>query len=102
MPVEPWVLLIYALAVARITGLIVADVIFDGPRSALLGRLDPRPATLGAFVAGLLTCPWCVSIWVAAAASPAVWWFGDRPWLLIPAIGLAFSQVVGMTSEIGR
>lgn len=102
MPVEPWVLLIYALAVARITGLIVADTIFDTPRGALLGRLDPRPATLGALVASLLTCSWCVSIWVAAGAAPAVWWFGDSPWLLVPAILLAFSQVAGMTSEIGR
>lgn len=53
---------------------------------------------LGAY---LLTCPWCVSIYVGAVAAPLCWWWGDRPWLFIPALACAFSQVTGQLAKDG-
>lgn len=95
-------LLVYALAVARVTGLLVSDSITEGARDNLIGWLDNRPRTLGAFITDLITCPWCMSIWVAFIASPLVWLYGRSPVMLVPAIALAFSQVAGMTANLGR
>lgn len=99
---EPVVLVVYALAVARVTGLITLDTITEPARDALIGWLDDRPHTAGSLVATLITCPWCSGIWVAFIASPIVWLWGDHPVVLIPAMGLAFAQVAGMLSNIGR
>lgn len=99
---DPVLLVVYALAVARVTGLITTDTITEGIRDGLIGWLDDRPKTLGSFVATLITCPWCSGMWVASAASPLVWFWGDLPALVIPALALAFSQATGMISEIGR
>jgi hypothetical protein len=95
-------LTVYALAVMRLDGLIRADSITEGARDALLGWLDDRPKTLGAFIADVIQCPWCLSIWIGAVAAPLVWFFGDHPVMLIPALMLAFSQVTGMTHNLGR
>lgn len=102
MTVELIPLLIYALAVSRITGLITQDAITEPLRDRLIGWLDNRPATLGSAIATLVTCPWCAGMWVSLVAAPIVWWVGDSPWLLIPALALAFSQITGMTSDVGR
>lgn len=103
MTIPVWLqLLIYALAVARVTGLIVADSITEPARDALLGWLDDRPKTLGSFVAAVIECPWCAGMWVSLVAAPLVWFWGDSPVMLIPALALAFSQVTGATANLGR
>jgi len=99
---DPVLLLIYALAVARITGLIVSDSITEPARDWLVDWLDDWPHTLGSAIATLITCPWCAGMWVALVASPMVWFWGHSPVMLIPAIALAFSQVTGMISNLGR
>jgi hypothetical protein len=95
-------LLIYALAVARVTGLITTDSITEDARDAVIGWLDDRPKTLGAYLATLITCPWCAGMWVSLIAAPLVWIWGDSPVMLIPALALAFSQATGMVSNLGR
>lgn len=102
MPVAPWLLVVYALAVARLTGLTVADSITLPIRARILDWLDDEPNSLGWWIGEWFSCPWCVSVWIGAGLAPAVWWYGNQPWLVIPAIALAFSQVAGMTSEWGR
>lgn len=103
MTIPAWLqLLIYTLAVMRLDGLIRADGITEGARDALLAWLDDRPKTLGSFIAELIECPWCVSIWVGGVVAPLVWFWGDSPIMLIPALILAFSQVTGMTHTLGR
>jgi Protein of unknown function (DUF1360) len=99
---DPVLLLVYALAIARLTGLVTTDAITEGARDRLIGWLDDRPHTLGSFVSDLITCPWCASVWLAFIASPVVWLWGDHPALVIPALALAFSQLTGMTSNLGR
>lgn len=95
-------LTIYFLAVARVTGLVVSDSITEPVRDWILARLDPRPATAGAWFAELITCPWCAGMWISLAAAPLVWYFGDSPFMLVPALALAFSQVTGMIAGVGR
>jgi hypothetical protein len=95
-------LVIYALAVARVTGLITADALTDDIRDSIVGWLDDRPKTLGRYLAILITCPWCSGMWVALVTSPLAWFFGDSPIMLVPAIALAFSQLTGMISNMGR
>lgn len=95
-----WAWVVYALAVARVTGLVTQDQITEAPRNWLISRL---PQThFGAAVTDLVTCPWCASIWLAAIAAPLVWWCGWSLWLFIPALALAFSQIVGMLAGVGR
>jgi hypothetical protein len=95
-------LLVYALAVARVTGLITTDTITEDARDAVISWLDDRPKTLGAYLATLITCPWCAGMWVSLIAAPLVWIWGDSPVMLIPALALAFSQATGMVSNLGR
>lgn len=107
MPTWWWV--VYTLAVMRLTGLLAKDYVTEPIRKSLVARLD---ASKGwhrkiAYLVGGATddgdgCPWCLSMWIAAAAAPAVWFFGDQPWMIIPAFALAISQVTGMTASIGR
>lgn len=104
-------LAVYALAVARVTGLVVSDSITEGLRDAIMIRLDRwggggrragRGRVVGPFLAELLGCPWCVSVWLGMIAAPLVWYWGMSPVMLIPALALAFSQVTGMIHGIGR
>jgi hypothetical protein len=98
MPV--WVLAIYTLAAARLTGLITADDITRTAQTAVLNWLPNT--SLGRAAGTLVTCQWCASIWVAAVVAPVAWWWADRPWFAIPAFALAASQVTGMLSDLGR
>lgn len=123
-------LLVYALAVARVTRLINEDVLLDGPRDRLvswawarrygghlvnaraedgspLGQLPMwRAAQANGAVepklAYLITCPWCASIYVGAVAAPLWYWLGSSPWLLVPAAALAFSYVTGYLAQHGE
>ena len=99
---DPVILAVYALAVARVTGLVALDTITDDLRDSAIDWLDDRPRTLGAFVAKLITCPWCTGVWVSMAAATLIWFWGGHPFLLIPAMALALAQVVGMISNVGR
>jgi fatty acid desaturase len=99
---DPVLLVIYVLAVTRLTGLIVSDSITEDARDNFIAWLDDRPKTLGAYITTLVTCPWCAGMWAALIASPLVWFWGHSPFMLIPAIALAFSQVTGMISNLGR
>lgn len=103
MTIPVWLqLLIYALAVARVTGLIVADTITEPVRDRLIGWLDDTPGSAGEWFASLITCPWCAGMWVSLVAAPLVWFWGDSPVMLVPALALAFSQVTGATANLGR
>jgi hypothetical protein len=98
MPI--WALAVYALATARLSGLVVADEITRAPREWLLARLDDgKPAQ---FVAAVVACQWCFSIYAGAVIAPVAWFWGWHPALLIPAIALGFSQITGMCSSLGR
>lgn len=84
-----------ALAVARVTRLINEDRIpFGGVRDAILARAARDGGGLGSEskLAELVTCPWCMSMWVAGGvlvARRSRFW---RPLALV----LAMSEVAGL------
>lgn len=84
-----WWLTCDALAVYRLAVLVTKDEITAPARDAILKRSEP------AFL--FITCPWCVSIWLAALAValtrlvPAVWQYA--------ALGLALSGAAGFLAE---
>lgn len=84
--------LVLALAVHRVTRLLVADKITE-PLRQRLGVT--RDGTYRPWLGYLVTCPWCVGMWVAAAGVPAAallpW-----PWIAWPALAAACSTVTGL------
>jgi hypothetical protein len=99
IPATVWLILL-ALAVTRIAGLVALDSIFDRPRLAVGEAANRRAATR--WVETLITCMWCVGVWVALAVTVATpGWHGAAlfDWAII---GLALAQVAGMLSGIGR
>lgn len=103
MTIPPWLqLLVYTLAVARVTGLITADSITEPVRDRIVAWLDDTPGSSGEWVATLIMCPWCAGMWVSLIAAPLVWFWGDWTVMLVLALALAFSQVTGMVSNLGR
>lgn len=94
--------IILALAVARLSGLVAVDGITDGLRTRILGGLDDRPATFGAFLTYLFTCQWCISMYIALPWVIAHFAWPGSPWVQLPAQVLAISQITGMLSQAGR
>lgn len=100
-------LVLYALATTRVTGLITADKITSKWRAALVRRLLPespsvRVSSWGWFVGTLITCSWCVSIYVGTIAAIVWYTVGDWPPLVVAVAALSFSQIAGMLSDVGR
>jgi hypothetical protein len=119
------VLIVWFLAIARVTRLINADTILDAPRAWLATRavtaredanlakadgreLFPRQplqrrAARWEKTLAFTQCPWCVGMWLAllSAWAPMVLlsWF-SRPWYLDAvvylALALAASHLVGV------
>lgn len=89
------VYVVYALAVARVTRLIAEDKIFERPRVWALAKL-PEDSMTGY----LITCRWCVSVWIAIPAAVVAVLWGAKPWFLIPALALAYSQVTGLLTRL--
>jgi hypothetical protein len=94
------------LAVFRLTRLLISDTITAPVRERLYGRRPGVTRDMGGErimvaarprLAEFLSCPWCVSPWLAAAVTacqalaPAVW--------LYPSCVLAFSAMAGLLSE---
>lgn len=73
----------------RLTRLLQRDSILDRPRDWLTGRVHGKALTL-------TLCPWCLSVYVAAAVV-ATWaaWAGDAGWWHLGAAVAAASAVTG-------
>lgn len=85
---ELWSYALYALATARLTLLIAKDDLFAEPRAWVLNRLtpdDPDGEPLPVHwtrrkLAYLMTCIWCVPVWVAILVTYPLWhWHRDNP-----------------------
>lgn len=86
--------LLTVLAVARLTRLVTEDKILEKPRDWVLDRVDP----LG-MLTYLLGCPWCVSVYLGAAAAPVAYYWGESPYVVIPALALTASYVSGFLAN---
>jgi hypothetical protein len=88
-------LVVYVLAVARLTRLVNADIILD-PLRVVVARRYGADSTASYF----LGCPWCVGLWLALLlAIPTVAILGWPWWSLIP-LGLACSHIVGLAAPL--
>lgn len=89
-------LVLLAGATARLTFLAVYDGVFDRPRDALEARLErgDHPQLLV-----LMSCPWCVSVYVGAAVAGSWWVWGDERWWFAVCAGLTASLFTGALAE---
>lgn len=89
---DPVALTVGALAVYRVTRLVVEDTIADPIRNRIV---EAAPEGRLAY---LVTCPWCVSVWVAAG------WAGlavAAPAVAAPVgAALAWSAAAGLLSSL--
>lgn len=114
------VLVIYVLAVMRLTRLINADTIADPIRLYPAGKV--RENTLAqhearahgrtteaamyakherrwSLIFEFVQCPWCVGWWVAIAGAIVPVWFIGWPWWAVFPVALATSHLVGICAR---
>jgi hypothetical protein len=92
--ISPYLLLLAALAAARVTRLITRDRITLTPRLWVINKLGPDTMT-----AYLITCDWCAGLWTGAVVTSAAWHWQHSPWLQVPVAALAVAQAVGMIAS---
>lgn len=83
-------LIILALAVHRITRLITTDVIFEKVRQRVWKKYPPY----GNGVGYLLTCEWCMSLWVATPVYALYRISSDAAILVFGAFALSSAAVI--------
>lgn len=82
------------LLIMRVTRLIVADAILDPVRVRLLLKLGEESRIMY-----LLTCSWCMSVWVGAGISAAAYWYGNERWWTIMCMAGAASWFAGIADR---
>lgn len=88
-------------ATGRLTRLVTADTITARLRMRavrIIGRTSERSAAVATFV----TCPWCVSVWIAPAVIALGWWPGHRgtaSWWWFPAGLLTIAWFTGLLTS---
>lgn len=97
MPGSSLLYAIYLLAFARLVLLVTSDVITRKPRQRMIDALEERGHEM---VAYLVTCPWCVSVWLAIPAAPIIYAYGHHWWLFLPALVLALSGAAGALARV--
>lgn len=85
-----------ALATARLTRLVTTDRITLAPRMWLMNLLIARDKGEGLMMY-LITCDWCVSVYMGAGAAVALRWGGIVALWVCAA--LAFSYVAGFLAS---
>lgn len=87
-----WIV-INAIAVARLARFVAVDTIFNKPRAKFTSHFE------GSLVE-LITCPWCLSVWFAAAATVLTCAATTRGWWLLAAAGLTIAWIAGALNEL--
>lgn len=95
MPTSVW-LVVFAMATARLVGLVAQDTITAPIRDAVERRWPDR------WLTDLVSCAWCSGLWISTCTAAIVWVWGDKPLVQGPAVALAFSWFAGITSDLGR
>jgi hypothetical protein len=88
----PLLLVVAALATYRLTRLVTADKITEPLRLWVLDRSQ--------WAGYLVTCDWCLSIWIAPPVAVCAVLWGDSTVVAIGLCALAFSAVTGVLSLI--
>jgi Protein of unknown function (DUF1360) len=96
LPVWAW-LSVDALATYRLTRLVTTDSITESTRRWIGGWDIPKVRRPRVYL--FITCPWCVSVWLAAAVVALTKYQGAY-WVYV-ALALAFSVVAGLLALVG-
>lgn len=92
------VIILTVLAVARVTRFVTTDTLFDPVRIWVLRKLYERNDK--SRIAYLISCDWCTSIYVGAAAACAyAAWHATMPFMVV-TLALASSHVTGFLASI--
>lgn len=86
------IVLLFVLAVARLTHLVTQDFIFDRPRAWL-------QRCCGTSIAYLVQCPWCLSIWIGGALALAARWCWHTWPFQLAILALAASYATGYLEQ---
>lgn len=86
--------LVTVLAIARVTRLLTTDRILDRPRIALMERFMAKAGD-DSLAAYLVSCPWCISMYVGMAGAGAWWAWGTSTAYTAVTLALAASYVTG-------
>jgi len=87
-------LIIAMLATYRLTRLVTADEITKGLRGWVLDRSQ--------WFGYLVTCDWCLSVWIAPVPAVAVVAYGDVRAVQVALLALALSGLTGLLSLLER
>jgi hypothetical protein len=85
-------LVVVALATYRVTRLVTADRITE--------RLRVWVEKRGTMLGYLVTCDWCLSVWVAPAPTALALWFPGNRLVALVLVALAASGVTGLLSLV--
>lgn len=85
-------LVLAALATYRLTRLVTADRITEPIRSRIEDRSE--------FAGYLVTCDWCLSIWIAPLPATAVVLWPDNRVVLVALVALSLSALTGIASLV--
>jgi hypothetical protein len=90
------ILVLWTLAVMRVTRLINFDTIMDWLHIANARRFGPN-----SWQAEFLTCPWCIGMWAGlATAWVPILLTDDLIWWTYPLLALAASMVTGLAAPL--
>ncbi|WP_282775879.1 hypothetical protein [Nocardia sp. CC201C] len=80
-------------AIARLTRLVTDDYLTRGLRVFVIRRTGAD-----SILTYLVTCAWCLSVWVAAAVFALAYFHGGEPWFIWPAAALTASWLYGLAA----
>ncbi len=80
--------------VCRVTRFITKDALAARFRSRVADRFGDDSQQ-----AYLVSCGWCVSVWVAAAVTALAYWAGDETWYQAGAMVLTLSYLTGLAGN---
>lgn len=93
---EPWHLIVLALAVNQVVEIWHHSSLFARPRSALqlrAGDPDLLPTKLLEKPVEMLLCPWCFSVWVALTLYLAFFFAGGKTLICVLAIARGANMI---------
>jgi len=88
-----------AFATYRITRFITADALFEPVRERLETLCEDREWHRLTY---LLSCDWCLSIWIAPVPASVIMFWPDNRALILGLIILTLSALTGLASTLER
>ena len=80
---------------ARITRLLTTDQVSYPIRQRIVVRLGPDH-----WFSYLVTCSWCLGLWVAAGVAAGAYFWAEQRWWLAVGLAASASSVTGLLSRL--